>query len=82
MLLLLAGCGGFEPDMAAVESTIEDDLSEQIEQKVDLDCPDSIEWRVGGKFRCIAEDKRGERAQIVVHMESDQGDYTWAVTRP
>lgn len=83
-LLLLAGCGGYEPDMPELENRIAVDLADQIDAKadqIDLNCPDSIEWRVGDEFRCYAEDDRGNRVQIVVHMENDEGDLTWEVAR-
>lgn len=79
--LLLTGCSGnFQPDMPGVEGQIRDDLAEQLDinpDRLTLDCPSTIDWRPGDEFRCFAEDKRGNRRQVVVHMENDKGEITW-----
>ncbi len=76
----LAGCG--EPDRAdipGIEREIETWAAEQIGETVTVDCPSEIEWRTGGDFRCVMEDRQGTTAKVTVYMENDAGDYTWEV---
>lgn len=78
--LITTGCSNYSPDMTALESSIEDDLGDQVEDPgVTVDCPDTIEWRVGETFRCIATDSADQRARVTVHMENDAGEYYWAL---
>lgn len=46
--------------------------------KVTVNCPDQIDWRVGGDFHCIGK-AGGQRFGVTVSMENDAGDITWRV---
>lgn len=76
----LSGCSqGLDVDMAEVEDSIRVDLADQLDvpaNSIDVECPQSIEWRVGEEFRCFAEDDTG-RAKITVHMENEEGSFSW-----
>lgn len=75
---LLAGCGGFQPDMPGVERELAAAIEEQTEARtVKVECPDSIDWQAGSDFRCFAEDARGNRAKVTVYMENGDGAYSW-----
>lgn len=80
-LLLLTGCGGgFQPDMAAMEDQLREELADQIganPERLSVECPSSIEWSAGDDFKCFAEDKRGNRVGITVSMQNDEGEFAW-----
>lgn len=76
-VMLLTGCGGgYEPDMAALEKQIDTDLTQQIDAPVEIDCPSSIEWRVGEDFKCTAT-VDGQTTLITVSMQNKDGEYVW-----
>jgi hypothetical protein len=79
---LLAGCGsgGGEADIPGIEQNIEHGVAKQsgYDGKVTVNCPDQIDWRVGGDFHCIGK-AGGQRFGVTVSMENDAGDITWRV---
>lgn len=80
LLAALTACGQ-EADIPAIESEIttwaEDNSPEGTD--IEVDCPDTIEWRTGGDFHCIVSDQNGETVRVTVTMENDDGDVTWVV---
>lgn len=80
LVLALTSCSASTQSTADIEQNIRGDLAKQLKvSKADLtiDCPDSIEWRVGEDFHCIAEDDQGNRVRVTVSMEANDGSYTW-----
>lgn len=78
--LLLAGCSSAEADVGLIEDEIADGLVEQVNARgVTVDCPDSIAWETGGEFHCFAEDRAGRSSRVTVHMENDEGEWSWVV---
>lgn len=80
VLALLADCGGGEADIPGIEQNIEHGVAKQSSYhgKVTVNCPDQIDWRVGGDFHCIGK-AGGQRFGVTVSMENDAGDVTWRV---
>ena len=79
--VLLAGCGsGEEADIPGIEQNIEHGVAKQsgYSGTVTVNCPDQIDWRVGGDFHCIGKAGR-QRFGVTVSMENDAGDVTWRV---
>ena len=77
--LLLVGCGGTEADIPLIETQIGNGILEQTGYDVEVDCPDTIDWKAGGSFGCFATDETGDQVRVTVYMENDEGDITWAV---
>lgn len=79
-VFLLAGCSGGEADIPGIERNIEHGVAKQSGYKgtVTVDCPDQIEWKVGGEFHCIGK-AGGQRFRVTVSMENEDGDVTWQV---
>jgi hypothetical protein len=73
--LSLAACSG-EADIPAIESEIAAQIEDQADVAVTVDCPSSVDWRVGETFNCVVESVDGDRAMAEVQMEKD-GEYTW-----
>ena len=69
-------------DTGTVERAIVDSLKKQglTQGPVSIDCPSSVEWRVGETFNCLASDDTGS-ATITVTMKNDEGAYTWVAHR-
>lgn len=78
-LALTACSSGFEPDMPAIEKSIADDLSEQIDAEATVDCPDTIEWEPGDDFYCEASADDGSRSRLTVSMQNDEGEIFWQI---
>lgn len=78
LAVLLTACGGgYEPDMAAIEDEIAADLSKQVDVKATVDCPDTMEWRVGDEFYCQATIAKEPAGRVSVAMQNDAGEYYW-----
>lgn len=73
----------YEADMAWIEESIAADLAKQVgvkRQRVEIQCPSSVDWEVGADFRCVVEDTRtGEKVRTTVTMEDDEGFFTWQI---
>lgn len=89
VLLLVSGCGGYDPDEAAIQKAIEKGI---VDQQGDdpqdfaplVTCPDPISWEAGKTFHCdvsgvlYGKDHNFTDAnQVTVFMENDEGQYTW-----
>jgi hypothetical protein len=77
--LVLTACGSDEADIPAIESEIEQGIVDQTEVETEVDCPDSIEWKAGGDFRCFAEAEDGSSTRVTVYMENKEGEWSWQV---
>ena len=67
---------------ADIESGVRSQIAEQVGEEitiVSVDCPETVEWDPGEEFHCFANAADGTTARITVHMESGDGEYTWAV---
>lgn len=65
-----------------IENAIRGELAQQVDTNRDnltVDCPETVEWEANESFHCIVDDAEGNRARVTVHMESGDGEYTWAV---
>lgn len=65
-----------------IAASIQDEMIEKLDAQpgdLSVECPATIEWRVGEAFHCVAEDTDGTTVRVTVHMESKDGSYTWAV---
>ena len=80
--VLLAGCGGYEPDMAKIEKDIAAEISEQEDlEDVTLECPSEVTWKPGSDFHCTGDAMflLADSFRVTVSMENDKGEYTWKV---
>lgn len=82
VLLALAGCGDKpQVDIPSVERKIQTWAEDQVpgDLAVEVDCPDTVELRVGGEFHCIVTSPGQDAVRVAVTMESEDGDLTWVV---
>jgi hypothetical protein len=74
--------GGFQADVPAIEQEIEALVDDQIGKKATADCPDEVDWEVGGTFLCVVEFPNNSLAlKAVVTMQTDDGEYLMEVKR-
>lgn len=75
---VLAGCGEKKLDTAKAESAIGADIARQTGLEIEsVRCPDEVEAKRGGRFRCVATAKNGDRGSVRVTQRDDQGTVTW-----
>jgi PBP1b-binding outer membrane lipoprotein LpoB len=77
--LLLAGCGAQTVDIGKVEDNIKTGVKEQNDVDVDVNCPDSVDWKTGGTFTCDVVQPDGTKSEATVKMTSDDGEVEWKV---
>ncbi len=77
--LLLVGCGAQTVDIGKIEDNITSGVKEQNEIDVEVDCPDSVDWKTGDTFTCDVVEADGTKSEATVKMTSDDGDVEWKV---
>jgi PBP1b-binding outer membrane lipoprotein LpoB len=78
-VLFVAGCGAQTVDVTKVEKNIKDGVKQQNNLDVTVNCPDSVDWRTGGRFTCAVTQPDGTKNTATVTMKSDDGDVSWKV---
>lgn len=79
-LALLAGCGGYTPDMAKIESDLAADIKRQERVDVTVACPSKVDWKPGSDFHCTADGVLlMDPVRVTVSMENSDGEYTWTI---
>lgn len=75
---VLAGCGEKKLDTAKAESAIRADIARRTGLEIEsVRCPEAVEAKRGGRFRCVATAKNGNRGSVRVTQRDDQGTVTW-----
>ena len=75
---VLAGCGEKKLDTAKAESAIRADIARQTGLGIEsVRCPDEVEAKRGGRFRCVATARSGDRGSVRVTQRDDHGTVTW-----
>lgn len=74
----------YEADAAVIERQIDDYFTALAagETAMSVTCPEGVAWKVGKQFRCdLRASTQGvvETAEVVVTMENDEGDVTFAI---
>lgn len=79
LLVLTAGCGVTEVDVAALEKDIVSGVKEQAEVDVDASCPEQVDWNTGESFTCDVEFEDGSTREVDVKMVDDDGNVEWSL---
>ena len=83
LALLATACGQSKLDTSRLESQIEKTLADRTGFPIkSVSCPDDVEAKKGGTFRCTVTTARGERAVVNVTQTDDQGGVTWKLAGP
>jgi hypothetical protein len=76
----LAACGEAQIDSGKAEAAINRGLTRQTGIAIrSVSCPDDVKVERGGRFRCEAVARNGDRAQVLVTQRDDDGTVTWRV---
>jgi hypothetical protein len=79
-VLGLGACAPSEVDIKGLEKEIASGTEEQTGEKVQVDCPDSVDWDTGGTFECDVTTDGGPETTAEVTMENDDGDVAWKIS--
>lgn len=75
-----AACGEAQIDSGKAEAAIKRGLTRQTGIEIgSVSCPDDVKVERGGRFRCEAVGRNGDRAQVLVTQRDDDGTVTWRV---
>jgi hypothetical protein len=75
---VLAGCGEQKLDTGKAESAIRAGIARQTGLEIEsVRCPNEVEAKRDGHFRCMAIAANGDRASVRVTQRDDQGTVTW-----
>lgn len=80
VFLALAACGADKLDMGTVESRIGRELERQLDESLDVTCPDEVEVREGDTFVCTTTTSDGP-ATIAVTQRNDRGALRFRLER-
>jgi hypothetical protein len=81
--IALTACGEAKIDTEEAEATIRAGITRQTGVEIEaVRCPDNVEAKRGGRFRCIAVAKNGDRGAVQVTQRDDEGTFTWKLVRP
>ena len=81
--IAVTACGEEQLDTGAAEATIRAGIAQQTGVEIDaVRCPDEVEAKRGGRFRCVAVARNGDRATVNVTQRDDQGRLRWRLVRP
>jgi hypothetical protein len=79
---VIGACGESRLDTDKAESAIRAGITRQTGVKIDaVRCPDEVEARKGGTFRCVARASNGQRARVEVTQRDDEGAVSWRLVR-
>jgi uncharacterized protein DUF4333 len=83
LALLATACGQSNLDTSGLEDQIDKTLSDRTGFTIkSVRCPDDVEAKKGGTFRCTVTTARGERAVVDVTQTDDKGGVTWKLAGP
>ncbi len=75
-----AACGEAQIDAGKAEAAIKRGLTRQTGIEIrSVSCPEDVKVERGGKFRCEAVARNGDRAHVLVTQRDDDGTITWRV---
>ena len=75
-----AACGDAQIDSGKAEAAVKRGLTRQTGIEIEsVSCPDDVKVERGGRFRCEAVARDGDRAQVLVTQRDDDGTVTWRV---
>jgi hypothetical protein len=78
-VLLLSGCGATEVDIGKLEQDISSGVQEQSDVRVEVACPDQVDWEKGGSFECDVTDEEGRTKTAKVTMLDEDGQVDWRI---
>ena len=77
--LALTACGKDEEvlDHNHIAAVIEEGIDDQLDLSMNVECPDDVEQRKGGKFKCTATSSDDKEFKVFATQQDAKGNVDW-----